>query len=159
MNTFSPDSRLVGRKRQRGGAAVELALILPFLILFMTFPIFYARCFWHYTVAQKAAQDAARFLSTVSRPEMMSTSLGSAAAATAVEIAKREMAGLRPGGPILSPEAYCDNNRCGTTPGAVPEYVRVKINFSMFDTAMGVVDVGRYGVLITAEARVPYVGN
>ena len=146
-------------RRQAGTAAVELALMLPILIVFLTVPIFFARCFWHYTVAQKAAQDAARYLSTVSRSEMMSPTLATEAAALATRIANLEMAELSPGSTILPPTVYCDDDNCGISSGNVPAVVRVKIVFNMYDSIFGIVDVGRYGIQITANAKVPYVGS
>lgn len=156
----STRSRTSGSSRQQtGSAAVELALALPILIVFLTVPIFFARCFWHYTVAQKAAQDAARYLSTVSRSEMMSPTLAGNAVSLAVQIAKLEMAELSPGSTIATPTAYCDDDNCGISSGTVPDVVRVKIVFNMFDSLFGIVDLGRYGLQITANAKVPYVGG
>lgn len=146
--------------RQRGSAAVEAAFVLPIMVTFLSFPVFYARCFWHYTVAQKAAQDATRFLTSVPAAEMRSNVLAAAAGATAVRIVKREIAELSPGSRIEEPLAYCDNVICGTkTAGTLPSTVRVFFYVSMFDTYMGVVDYGRYGLPINAEVTMTYAGN
>lgn len=150
---------LPGRGRERGGAAVELAVVLPLLILFLAFPMFYARCFWHYTVAQKAAQDAARYLAAVPAAEMRSRVLGRAAAATAVDIATRTIAELAPGMAIAPPRAFCDNDNCGQRPGEVPTMVHVVVNFGIVDTWFGLVDTGRYGLPINADVTVRYVGQ
>jgi len=159
MNTAHRSRESGGRRQQTGVAAVELALVLPILIVFLTVPIFFARCFWHYTVAQKAAQDAARYLSTVSRSEMMSPTLAANAVSLAVQIARLEMAELSPGSTIATPTVYCDEDNCGISAGTVPDVVRVKIVFNMFDSVFGIVDIGRYGLQITANAKVPYVGS
>lgn len=145
--------------REHGAAAIELALILPILIVFLTFPFFYARCFWHYTVAQKAAQDAARYLSMVSAAEMRSPDLAVAAANLSVEIARREIAELAPGTTIRTPVATCDTLPCGSVAGKVPEKVRVFINFGMVDNIFGLVETGRYGLPITADVTLRYVGT
>lgn len=147
------------KTREHGAAAIELAFILPILIVFLTFPFFYARCYWHYTVAQKAAQDAARYLSMVPAAEMRSPELALAAANVAIEIAKREMAELAPGTTIKTPQAKCDGFDCGFYVGQVPEKVRVGISFGMVDTMFGVVETGRYGLLITADVTLRYVGT
>ena len=146
-------------RRQRGSAAIEAALILPIFVTFLTFPIYYARCFWHYTVAQKAAQDATRYLAQVPAAEMRSSRLAQAAAGIALEIAQREIAELAPGSAIDSPVVHCDNVPCGSLIGRVPATVGVFITFSMHDNIFGVVPDGRYGLVITADASMRYVGN
>lgn len=147
------------RSRQRGAAAVEAAIVLPIFLTLMTFPFFYARCFWHYTAAQKAAYDAARYLSTVPAREMRSKKLAKAAAAIALEIAQREIAELSPGTEIDPPQIYCDDALCGTFPGTVPSTVHVLLNFGMRDTYFGVIDTGRYGLQVTSDVKMRYVGN
>lgn len=159
MKTANPRRLPRAPYRQRGVAAVEAAVLLPVLILFITFPIFFARCYWHYTVAQKAAQDAARYLSSVPAQEMRSKKLAKAAAAVALDIARREIAELAPGTAIDDPQIYCDQSLCGTFPGKVPNTVHVLLNFGMVDTGFGVVDTGRYGFQITADVTMRYVGH
>ena len=148
------------RRRQAGAAAVELALLMPMLLVFLTMPLFYARVMWHYTVAQKAAQDAARYLASVPHAEMISTTQASAARRTAIEIATRELAELSPGSEIQGPETYCDAVVCGLlSTGTVPQTVRVTVKFNMFDTILGVEDVGWDGLEINADVTMRYVGN
>lgn len=148
------------RRRQAGAAAVELALLMPMLLVFLTMPLFYARVMWHYTVAQKAAQDAARYLASVPHSEMATPAQAAAAGALAIEIARREMAELSPGSFIQGPFAYCGTESCGgLSVGTVPDTVRVNIKFNMFDTILGVEDVGWDGLEINADVRMRYVGN
>ena len=45
--------------RGRGSVAVECAIVLPILLLLISGLLFFARVFWCYTVAQKAAHDGA----------------------------------------------------------------------------------------------------
>ena len=158
MTTSSPRQR-PPKRRQRGSAAVEAALILPIFVVFLVVPIYYARCFWHYTVAQKAAQDAARYLSQVSAAEMRSPTLAQAASNIALQITQREMAELAPGSAIPTPVVQCDYLPCGYAIGSLPTTVRVYINFSMYDNIFGAVPGGRFGLVITANASMRYVGN
>jgi cbb3-type cytochrome oxidase subunit 3 len=149
------------RHRQQGVAAVELAAILPILLILLTIPVFYARCQWHYTAAQKAAYDAARYLSSVPLTEMLSPELAEAAGAQAVEIAKREIAELAPGTIIRSPKAYCGGEDCGYSSlpaGTPPSTVNVTFKFSVTDPIFGL-DFGWDGVAITAKVTMNYVGN
>lgn len=159
MKTPIRKSIRYSRERQRGSAAIEVAVLLPIMLVFLMFPFFYARCFWHYTAAQKAAQSAARYLAAVPAAEMRSRVLARAAAAVAVEIAQRELAELSPGTAFDPPQAICDGANCGSLPGTVPTRVRVLINFGMVDNIFGVVDTGRYGLQITADVTLRYVGT
>lgn len=153
---FPPRSK----KRQAGAAAVELALTMPILLSFLLFPIFYAMCFWHYTVAQKAAQDAARYLSTVSHSEMRTPALAEDAGNMAIEIAKREMAELAPGSEIRDPYVYCGPRSCGDRRSSdpLPSTVNVRLTFGVYDP-FGLIDVGWTGAEITADYTLRYVGN
>lgn len=146
--------------RQRGAAAVELALIIPILLVVFSYPLFYARYFWHYTVAQKAAQDAARYLSTISRAEMKVGALAQDAAAIASDIATTELADLSPGGSPPTVDIECGTAHCnGVGSRPLPDTVRVIVTIDMFDNAFGVVDTGQYGIPITADVVMRYVGN
>jgi Flp pilus assembly protein TadG len=147
------------RRRERGSAAIELALLMPILVTFLTFPVFYARCLWHYTAAQKAAQDAARYMAGVPSAEMRSKKLAGDAQKLAEAIAKQEIAELAPGKEFDPPQVTCDGLACGSSTGKTPSKVRAYISFGMADTFFGVVDTGRYGLLITADVTMRYAGN
>lgn len=149
----------VSRAAQRGSAAVELALLLPVLVAFLVFPFFFARFFWHYSVAQKAAQDAARYLSTISIQEMRSSTLAQAAAALASQIATSELAELQPGRAAPNVSIYCDSVLClGVGAAQLPQTVRVYVSMDMVDMS-GVVDTGQWGKPIRVDAEMRYAGN
>jgi Flp pilus assembly protein TadG len=146
-------------KYQAGIAAIECALLLPILISFLTLGFFTASIFWHYTMAQKAAQDAARYLSTVSASEMMTPASAQAAGNLAQEIIRREIAEVSPSSEIGILETFCDSSTCGgKLPGTLPTTVRVNFSILMFDPS-GFVDTGWYGLPITANYTMRYVGN
>lgn len=146
--------------RQRGSAAVELALFIPILLITLTLPLFFARYFWHYTVAHKAAQDAARYLSTISSTEMRVGKLAQAAAAVASDIATTELAELNPGSNPPTVDIECGTVHCtGVGSTALPDTVRVIVTIDMFDNIFGAVDTGQYGMRISADVVMPYVGN
>jgi hypothetical protein len=136
---------------------------MPILIVFLTLPVFYAKCLWHYTVAQKAAQDAARYLASVPKAEMLSSSLGEAAENRAVEIATREIAELSPGGEVVSPIAYCTRNNSGRfcgrliPIGSLPTHVTVQLGFYMANPFFGLDFFGP--ISINASVTMNYVGN
>lgn len=160
MNIPIPQLARSNRTRQRGSAAVELALIIPVLLVVLTLPLFYARYFWHYTVAQKAAQDAARYLSTISPTEMRVGQFAEAAASVASDIATTELAELNPGPTPPKVVIQCGTDPCdgvGSLP--LPDTVRVRIKIFMFDDILGAVDTGQYGIPISADVVMRYVGN
>lgn len=153
--------RNYSRSRHTGAAAVELAILLPVLFVFFTIPLFFGRYFWHYTVANKAAHDAARYLSTISVREMRSKPLSMAAGQVAYDIASEEVADLRPGTGAPTIEVYCGSNKVCTGAGAspMPETVIVKVELDMVDDIFDAVNTGFYGWRITAQAELPYVGR
>jgi Flp pilus assembly protein TadG len=148
------------RGRQRGVAAVELAILLPVFILVMAPLILYARYMWHYTVAQKAAQDAARYMSTVSATEMRSKTLAAYAQAVAVQIARTEVAELAPGDVIPDADVSCDTrNPCTPANGtALPQNISVLVYFNFSDPLFNVY-LGPYGKSIEAKVTMRYVGR
>ncbi|MGJ7915265.1 TadE/TadG family type IV pilus assembly protein [Massilia sp. LXY-6] len=152
----------VVRQRQRGVAAIELAIILPLFIIALAPVILWARYMWHYTVAQKAAQDAARYLSTVSKMELRSKTLGGYAQAVANEIARTEIAELAPGEDISNATvtSSCDgNNPCVSVNGKQPpQNVSVEVGFNFSDPIFNAY-LGPYGMSIDVKVVMRYVGN
>lgn len=144
-------------RRQRGVAAIELALLMPLLLIMLAWMILYGRYMWHYTVAHKAAQDAARYMSTVPVVEMKNKILAGHAAAIAQEIVREEVAELAPGTEIDAPEIGCDNNLCGFK-AVVPDTVRVSLYFTMRDTVFGLF-LGEEGITFDVTVKMPYVGR
>jgi Flp pilus assembly protein TadG len=145
-------------RRQQGAVAVELAIVLLVMASIFSVPLFYSIYFWHYTVAQKAAQNSARYLSTISAREMRSPVLAAAAANVASGIAQKMVVELRPGpaAPLVS--VYCGADTCTGVGGRpLPTTVRVKVQMDLFDQFLGLVDTGQYGWPITVEAQMNYV--
>jgi Flp pilus assembly protein TadG len=150
-------------RRQRGVAAVEFALVLPILMLLLAVTLFFGRLFWHYTVAQKAAHDAALMLANATRleigtskPDLGDIEISKLAAAVAAE----EIAELNPGVGRPRVEVYCDQAAC--VGDAVPNQVRVLIRMRMYDIFLGGFSDnigGNEGIWLHADVRVPYVGH
>ena len=93
-----------------GSIAVEAALVLPILILFVGFPsILLAFYFRQYTAAQKAAHDVALYLSTTPRAELTTAGPdGNFAALTvANKIVAKELSGIVPNSASVAPAIYC----------------------------------------------------
>ena len=138
---------------QRGVAAVELALILPFLLILISAPLFFGRVFWHYTVIQKAAHDSAMYLSRISAGEMRTPVHASAAAAVARDIALAEMADLNTGLYAPSITVLCGTYICDGL--AIPKTVRVAIRAEIQDPIFGSIYAGE-GVLISSDVTLAY---
>ncbi|WP_426114628.1 TadE/TadG family type IV pilus assembly protein [Massilia sp. PWRC2] len=151
-------------RNERGSAAVECALVLPIMVALIAFTLLFGRLFWHYTVALKAAHDAATFLamSRLAEVSIDKTDLGEIEIAKiAKSIAVTEVAELNPGSgatPVV--DVSCDRHPCIGT--QVPGEVAVMVQMKMFDIFLSGVTsdiAGSEGILLSAEVRVPYVGN
>lgn len=144
---------------ERGAAAVELALILPILVSMLVFSLLIGRFLWHYTAAQKAAQDGARYLSTISEQEMREETLAAEAVDVTRQIVRAEIAELNPGAALPAIIISCGEDPCiGIRNLPLPETVRVTVRMGFFDV-LGLIDTGRYGIPINATAEMRYVGN
>lgn len=122
-------------QRARGGVAVEFAVLLPVIILFVAGVLFFGRVFWHYTVAEKAAYDAVRFLAAAPAGDFRIQGAGGTEApiaAAARAIVLEEISELNQGGPYLPGiDIQCDGGTCFGT--SVPTKVRVRVTLSIFD--------------------------
>ncbi len=156
------------KRRDHGSVAVEFAAVMPFLVLILAGALFFGRFFWHYTVAEKAAHDAARFLATASPTELkIQAPSGEAYIVEAAKsLAKAEIAELSPGSDFPLVYVYCDSGPClpfKTSP--VPVMVSTYVVMSVEDpflapfTSMFTGDTGPIAVQINATGRSYYVGN
>lgn len=151
-------------ERQTGAAAIELAIFMPILLAFLMLPIFFARVCWHYTIVQKAAQDAVRYLSTVPTADMMGQASAAAAGELAKEIIQKQIADIAPGLEMTTPYAYCtppngNSVVCGgLAAGTVPDTVRVSFMITLYDP-FGKVDLGWFGLQMNVDYTMHYVGT
>lgn len=119
-------------RSQRGLAAVELAILLPAVMIFMlVLPLFFGRVLWHYTVIHKAAHDAARYLATVPLADMKNPTRASAAIKVAQYIAAQETEALSPGG-IYPVDVQVSCAPAGCVNGNW-QRVKVLVSLTMFD--------------------------
>jgi hypothetical protein len=153
------------QQRSRGTAAVEFAILLVAIIpLLLAGVLFYGRFLWHYTIAEKAAHDAARFMAAASPAEFKTAGPGGGVAivAAARALATRELAELRPG--TYPPEVgiFCDWTGCYLN-RPVPQTVTVEIVMTVQDPLLGPIfalfnDGREPGIPINATAT-SHVGN
>ena len=154
------------RKGERGSAAIEFLAVVPILLLFLALSLFFARVFWYYSVAGKAAHDAARFLSSTTQVEMKtqgSSDGGDASVAIlAKSIASAELAEIKPVLDYWTIGVYCDGEEvCG---GTVPQTVRVKVRMTVRDGLFDIFSDQFYdedagGLPLIADVTMRYVGN
>lgn len=63
MTRHLPPRHPRSHRRQRGAALVELALVIPFLIVMSFLVAEFGRAIWQYNTLTKSVRDAARYLS------------------------------------------------------------------------------------------------
>lgn len=159
MKTFT--TRCV-RRTEQGGVAVEAAFVLPIIILFLAIPLFLARIFWYYSVAEKAAHDGARFLSQATRAEILEVAGGApvGVAALAEAVVDAELEEIRPGLVVAGVTVLCDNFKCSGA--GVPSIVYVAVEIRMRDEIFGPLTAplfGEDGLRLTAGVTMRYAGN
>lgn len=146
------------RARQQGVAAVEFALILTMVVMLMSVPIYFGKVFSHYSVAQKAARDAAIYFTTVPLASISTQDGAAAAVAAAKEIVAAEVSDLRPGiGQVVKVDILCDNGECGL---GKPVKISVHVNMSMRDDDGWTAPLGVFsGVDLSAVVEMKYLGK
>ena len=156
---MSPPVRGFAR-RQRGIAAVELAFILPVFLLLLAFPLYFGRVFWHYTAAQKAAQDAARYLASVPAAELKDPARASSVVAVVKDIVEAETAELNPGPYRPAVTVLCDGLTCAGF--SAPSTVTVGVQVYMADVFFAGITsslLGDGSMVLTADVTLSHVGN
>lgn len=152
-----------GARRQRGVAAIEFSIILPLMMVLIAFTFYFGRMFWHYTVAHKAAHDAATIVAMARLAEIGAKKSDHGEieiSKLAYRVAMNEVAELNPGmglPPLV--EVRCDGYQC--IGDKVPKEISVMVRMEMFNTFLpGYVNqvAGDDSFWFYAEVRMPYVG-
>jgi hypothetical protein len=159
-------STLPKRASAKGVAAVELTIWLPLLVLLLGAGIFLGRLFWHYTVSQKAAHDAAIFLASASAVEMRAVPVGGSTetpiAVIARKIAADEIAELNPGGRYQPAIMVLCDGVFACTGQSLPRKITVSIQMSVTDDFLPDITsafVSTDGILLQSYVTLNYVGN
>jgi hypothetical protein len=87
------------KRRQQGVAAIELALIMLFFMGLLPVVLLFGRALFMYTVVQKSAQDAARYMATLPLQQMTNDDTANQAAAFATQMVRQALAET---GPLLN---------------------------------------------------------
>lgn len=154
--------RKFSRHPASGTVAVEMAIVLPIFLLMLAVPFFLARVFWYYSVGQKAAHDAARYLSMASQAEIRTPASGFNEAqvpAVARWIAQQELEEILPYSDGIIINLQCDMNACGAT---VPATVRADVQITLHDSILGQLTstyLGSTDMLLAGDVTMRYAGN
>jgi hypothetical protein len=155
------NGRRLFRRSSRGSVAIEMAVILPLMLALLSVPLFYARVFWFYSVAQKAAHDSARYMTSVTQAEMRTPGTGFGEpkfVAVGRWIAQQELTELVPLTDGIPIDIQCDPGPCGI---GVPRTVRVKVGIALHDMLLdsmtsdylGATDIALIGDVTMAYAN------
>lgn len=136
------------RSGLRGAAAIEMAIMLPLLVLIFTGMVEYGRLMWHYDALAKATRDAARYLSN--EPDI---SAKTGAAKTMVDNAAAA-AGVK--------DLVTDDVDVACTPNCQsPQRVTVSINYAFtigdWVPVIGPLSVSVLEVELTPHSTMPYM--
>lgn len=120
------------RERQRGVAAVELALILLFSSFLLPVVFLFARVFYHYNVIKQATQDAANAMASTPRIELVTFAGMAAAKARSEQMVMNAIsaAGIKPPETLIV-DFFCNGVTCVAATPVVD--IRVYASFSLFD--------------------------
>lgn len=136
--------------------------MLPLLVLILALGLFFARIYMFYSVGQKAAHDATRFLSTVTQAEMRTSAGGfgeARVAALARWIAQEELMDIVGFTDGIMIHVSCDGVACGA---GVPGTVQVHIQITLHDDVLGnltSIYLGHTNLLLIGGATMRYVGR
>jgi hypothetical protein len=154
---------------EHGSVAVEFAILLVFVLVpLLAGALFFGRFFWHYTVAEKAAHDAARFFASASATEMKVQAPGGGTyiAGAAKALAQAEIAELNPGSSYAEVYIWCDGGPClGIKSAPLPQKVSVYIAMTVEDPFLQSLsslfngDGNALAIQIDATGNAYYVGN
>jgi Flp pilus assembly protein TadG len=159
------------KRRENGSVAVELALVLGTILLpLLAAALFFGRLFWHYTVAEKAAHDAARFLAAASPTELKTQCQNpfydACVVSAARALARAEVAELNPGPSFPQVTIECDDEAClASKTSPLPKMINVHVHMTVEDpfftpiTSLFTGDMSSIAIQIDATGRSYYVGN
>lgn len=144
----------------KGSVAVEMALILPLFLVLLAGPLYIARAAWCYSVGQKAAHDATRYIATATQAELRTGGGGFNEArvpAIARWIAQQELGEIVQFTDSIVITIQCDGDGCGLL---APAKVRTGVQIGLHDHVLGDLTMdylGSAGMTISSEVTMRYV--
>ena len=150
------------RRSATGSVAVEMALILPLFLILLAGPLYLARAAWFYSVGQKAAHDATRYIATATQAEMRTAGSGFNEArvpAIARWIAQQELGEIVTFSDGILITILCDGDNCGLV---APVRVRTAVKIGLHDNLLGGLTMdylGAAGMTMNSEVTMRYVAQ
>jgi Flp pilus assembly protein TadG len=150
------------RRSANGSVAVEMALILPLFLILLAGPLYMARAAWFYSVGQKAAHDATRYVATATQAELRTGGGGFNEArvpAIARWIAQQELGELVPLTDSITITIQCDGDACSTL---TPTRVRTGVQIALHDQILGGLTMDYLGsadMTMTSKVTMRYVAQ
>lgn len=146
-------------RRQRGVAAIELALILSFCALLAPTVVALAQLFYQYSALQNAVHRAARYMSSVPQSEMNNQAQIAALALQAQTMVTEAgiaagLTGMRLGNVTVN----CDASTCGYA-GAAPVSITILARMTLEDSGLAASYydlLGQSGFTLRVNASVRY---
>lgn len=148
------------RRSATGSVAVEMALILPLFLILLAGPLYLARAAWFYSVGQKAAHDATRYIATATQAELRIAGSGFNEArvpAIARWIAQQELGEIVTFSDGILITILCDGDNCGLL---APVRVRTAVKIGLHDNILGGLTMeylGSAGLTMNSEVTMRYV--
>jgi Flp pilus assembly protein TadG len=122
------------QRRQRGVAAIELALIMLFFMGLLPLVLLFGSALQAYTALQKSTHDAARYMATLPLTQMMNATAAGQGSAFARQMVIESMAETWPSMDVSKVNLECvysdDVYACGNFPSK-PLQVRVRVGVDM----------------------------
>jgi len=150
------------RRSATGSVAVEMALILPLFLILLAGPLYLARAAWFYSVGQKAAHDATRYIATATQAEIRTTGSGfneARAPAIARWIAQQELGEIITFSDGIVITIQCDGSGCGLL---APVSVGTAVRIGLHDNLLGGLTMdylGSAGMTMNSEVTMRYVAQ
>jgi hypothetical protein len=150
------------RRPANGSVAVEMALILPLFLILLAGPLYMARAAWFYSVGQKAAHDATRYVATATQAELRTGGGGFNEArvpAIARWIAQQELGELVPLTDSIAITIQCDGSACSVL---VPTRVSTAVRITLHDHLLGSLTMDYLGsadMTMDSEVTMRYVAQ
>lgn len=158
-------------RNENGSVAIEfVAVFITIFLPLLVGALFFGRFFWHYTVAEKAAHDAARFLASASPTELQTQCQNpyydACVVSAARALARAEISELNPGSSFPQVFVECGDKGCLVAKKSpLPTVINVYINMTVEDpiftemSSMFTGDNSDIAIPINATGRSYYVGN
>jgi Flp pilus assembly protein TadG len=142
-------------KRERGAVALELALVVPTLMVLLVLVLYYGRLAYHYEIAQKSVQAGTRYLSSVPFMNLRTSASAQYESNLTQTIVQAEMASL---GSTATVAVICNSVPCNVLNGVVPTTISVTVIVEVPNIFPGYGDeLGTQQLYIARSVR--YVGN